>query len=269
MNINDLVTGRLYKCKNKLNNSDYEKNEDLAMFLRIHGRKVSVLTVSGEYKLVAIESLEIPERDYMELFDERTVKKFSILMKQFFNEYQKYDNIKYSEKNGFKSGKIDLVKLNRLKDDLKRLELLPAISIAVENYFETYKELGIDYTSLEDLIIDFAYIPEWEENFSQLRGFDFASKSISPKKMKKYTNDALIMHHLYTNLFIKPNLKNIRAEWLDLLIEKLKRHSTSVAFNNKIISTVQSIKWQCVIENSKSETTSSTPKDYKGINFNL
>ena len=255
MNINDLVTGRLYKCKNELHDSDYEKNEDLAMFLRIHGKNVSVLTVTGVYKLVPIKSLEIPERNYMELFDESTVSNFSSIMKKFFNEYQKYDSIKYSEKSGFKSGKIELTKLNELKDELKKLKLLPAISIAVENYFETYKDFGIKFSSLEDLIIDFAYIPEWEESFNELRGFDFANKAtLSPKQIKKYANEALLMHHIYTNLFIKPNFKNIRAEWLDLLLEKLRRYSTSLNMNNQMVATIESIKWQCVIESRKQES---------------
>lgn len=253
MNINDLVTGRLYKCKNELHQSDYEKNEDLAMFLRIHGKNVSVLTVTGVYKLVPIQALEIPERNYMELFDKEMVERFSSIMKKFFNEYQKYDAIKYSEKNGFKSGKIELTKLNELKDELKSLDLLPAISIAIENYFETYKNFGIPFSSLEDLIIDFSYIPEWEKNFNELRGFDFANRTISPRKIKKYTNEALLMHHLYTNLFIRPNLKNIKAEWLDFLLDKLRKHNTSININNQMATTIESIKWQCVIENTKLE----------------
>ena len=253
MNINDLVTGRLYKCKNELHQSDFEKNEDLVMFLRIYGKNVSVLTITGVYKLIPTENLEIPERNYMELFDKDTVAEFSSIMKKFFNEYQKYDGVKYSDRHGFKAGKYELTKLNELKSELKNLDLLPAISIAVENYFEVYKEIGITFNSLEDLIIDFSYIPEWEESFNDLRGFDFANKSANVKKMKKYTNEALIMHHLYTNLFIKPNLKNIRVEWLDLLLDKLRKHSTSLNINKNIYNTIESIKWQCIIEARKSE----------------
>lgn len=253
MNINDLVTGRLYKCKNELHESDFEKNEDLVMFLRIYGKNVSVLTITGVYKLIPAKNLEIPERNYMELFDKDTVEEFSSIMKKFFNEYQKYDGIKYSDRHGFKAGKLELTKLNELKDELKNLDLLPAISIAVENYFEVYKEIGITFTSLEDLIIDFSYIPEWEESFNDLRGFDFANKSTNLKKIKKYTNEALIMHHLYTNLFIKPNLKNIRVEWLDLLLDKLRKHSTSLTINKNIYNTIESIKWQCIIETKKTE----------------
>lgn len=279
MNINDLVTGRLYKCKNELHESDFEKNEDLVMFLRIYGKNVSVLTITGVYKLIPAENLEIPERNYMELFDKETVSEFSSIMKKFFNEYQKYDGIKYSDRHGFKSGKYELIKLNELKDELKSLDLLPAISIAVENYFEVYKEIGITFNSLEDLIIDFSYIPEWEESFNDLRGFDFANKSANVKKMKKYTNEALIMHHLYTNLFIRPNLKNIRVEWLDLLLDKLRRHSTSLNINKNIYNTIESIKWQCIIEARKTEdlqeldriasTNQSLNNHYQKINTNM
>lgn len=278
MNIDDLVTGRLYKCKNELHESDFEKNEDLVMFLRIYGKNVSVLTITGVYKLIPAKNLEIPERNYMELFDKETVEEFSSIMKKFFNEYQKYDGIKYSDRYGFKSGKFELTKLNELKEELRNLDLLPAISIAVENYFEVYKEIGITFNSLEDLIIDFSYIPEWEESFNDLRGFDFTNKTLNNKKMKKYTNEALIMHHLYTNLFIKPNLKNIRVEWLDLLLDKLRKHSTSLSINKNIYNTIESIKWQCIIETRKSEnlqeldriakTNQNLNKHYQSINSN-
>lgn len=268
MNINDLVSGRLYKLKNKLNSSDYEKNEDLAMFLRVYQKKLSVLTISGEYKLVDIKDLEIPETNYLEVFDKTAIESFSSIMKQFYDEYKKYNNIKYSSKNGFKAGKIDLLKLNALQKELKELKLLPVISMAVDNYFEIYKDLGVKFSSLEDLMIDFAYIPEWEENFTNLRGFDFSSRNISPKKIKKYTNDALMLHHLYTNLFIKPNFKNIKAEWLDLLIDKLNKHSSSISINDGIMATINLIKWKCVLENN---TVDNTPveKQIKKIDFSL
>lgn len=268
MNINDLVSGRLYKLKNELGSSDYEKNEDLAMFLKVYKKKLSILTVSGNYKLVDINDLEIPEKNYMEVFDKATIENFSFIMKQFYDEYKKYNNIKYNKKTGFKTGRTALPKLNSLQKELKELKLLPFISIAVDNYFDTYKELGVSYSSLEDLMIDFAYIPEWEENFTKLRGFDFSSKNIPPKKIKKYTNDALMLHHLYTNLFINPNFKNIKAEWLDLLIDKLNKHTSSVNVNNEIVSTINLIKWKCVIENSITKD-SIVDKQYKKIDFNL
>lgn len=272
MNFNDLVSGRLYKLKNKLESSDYEKNEDLAMFLRIYQKKISVLTITGEYKLINIKDLEIPEKNYMEVFEKDTIERFSSIMKQFYSEYQKYDNIKYSNKHGFKSGRIELLKLNVLKKELKDLNLLPSISIAIDTYFEVYKDLGITFSSLEDLMVDFMYIPEWEENFTKLRGFDFSSKTIPPKKMKNYTNEALMLHHLYTNLFIKPNFKNIKAEWLDLLIDKLNKHALSVDINEGIIATINSIKWKCVIENNKiaNDIEVDLPnKQLKRIDFNL
>ena len=61
------------------------------------------------------------------------------------------------------------------------------------------------------------------------------------------------MNYLYTNLFIKPNLKNIRVEWLDLLLDKLRKYNTSLNINNQMTATIESIKWQCVIENTKLE----------------
>lgn len=276
MNINDLVSGRLYKLKNKLDSSDYEKNEDLAMFLRIYQKKISVLTVSGEYRMVDIKNLEIPEKNYMELFNKEVIDNFSPIMTQFFKEYQKYDNIKYSSKNGFKSGRVELVKLNTLQKELKNLKLLPLISLAIDNYFEVYKDLGITFNSLEDLMIDFAYITEWEENFTQLRGFDFSSKTISPRKLKKYTHEALMLHHLYTNLFIKPNFKNIKAEWLDLLIDKFNKSATSLSINEGAIATLNLIKWKCLIENTVKNNEKNnninenlTNNQHKRINFNL
>ena len=268
MNINDLVSGRLYKLKNELESSDYEKNEDLAMFLRVYQRKVSVLTISGEYKLVDIKNLEIPEANYMEVFDKSAIESFSSIMKKFYDEYKKYNNIKYSNKHGFRAGKIELKKLDVLQKELKELKLLPVISMAVDSYFETYKDLGVKFSSLEDLMVDFAYIPDWEENFTNLRGFDFSSKNISPKKIKKYTNDALMLHHLYTNLFIKPNFKNIKAEWLDLLIDKLNKHVSHININDGIMATINLIKWKCVIENNSVENNLAD-KQVKKIDFSL
>lgn len=274
MNINDLVSGRLYKVANKLSASDYEANEDLAMFLRLTSKKASVLTISGEYKIVSLDKLQIPEKDYMDVFNENTISNFSNIMKQFFSEYQKYDNIKYSKKNGFKSNGISLVKLNNYQKELNNLNILPIISLAVKDYFEVYKELGVSFNSLEDIIIDFAYIPEWEESFNALRGFDFSNKRLSPKKIKKYTNEALMLHHLYTNLFLSPNFKNIKAEWLDLLIDKFKKHSSSINTNDNIINTINSIKWKCMIENTIGNNTTEKKENIKKenikrIDFNL
>lgn len=249
MNFNDLISGRLYKMKNKLSSSDYESNEDLVMFLRIYQKKVSVLSVTGEYRLVDINNLEIPEKNYMELFDEEAVKTFSTIMKKFYNEYNKYNNIKYFNKNGFKSGKLELKTLNTLQKELKNLQILPVLTLARDNYFSTYKELGVDFNSLEDLMVDFAYFPEWERSFNQLRGFDFSSKSISSRQLKKYTHEALMLHHLYTNLFIKPNFKNIKLEWLDLLTNKL----SLVKVDNKSESTINLIKWKCILENANTK----------------
>lgn len=268
MNINDLISGRLYKVKNKLGNSDYEKNEDLAMFLKVYKKKLSILTVSGNYKLVDINDLEIPEKNYMEVFDKETIENFSSIMKQFYDEYKKYNNIKYNKKTGFKTGKTALHKLNSLQKELKGLKLLPFISIAVDNYFDTYKDLGISYSSLEDLMVDFAYIPEWEKNFKKLRGFDFSLRNIPPKKIKNYTNDALMLHHLYTNLFINPNFKNIKAEWLDLLIDRLNKNVSPININNGILSTINLIKWKCVIENSVTKDIP-TNNELNKLDFNL
>lgn len=253
MNINDLVAGRLYKIKNKLLDSDYESNEDIVMFLRIISKKASVITVTGEYKLVSISELNVPERDYMDVFEKETINKFSDIMKKFFAEYQKYDNIKYSKKHGFKCGRLNLNKLNKLQKELEELHILPKISLAVENYFETYKELGATFSSIEDMMVDFSYIPEWDESFVALRGFDFSSKKMSPKKIKKYTNEALMLHHLYTNLFLKPNFKNIKVEWLDLLLDKLKKYGPSINANDSIVSTINLIKWKCMINSSYDE----------------
>lgn len=250
MNINDLVSGRLYKVKNKLESSDYETNEDLVMFLRIVSGKASIITIRGEYKLVSISELCRPESDYLDVFREQDVNNFTKIMKDFFAEYQKYDSIKYTKKSGFKSGKLVLSKLNDKKRELEQLRLLPKVSIAVDNYFEVYKELGLDFEVIEDLMLDFAYIPEWEENFDSLRGFDFNEKRISPRKIKKYTNEALMLHHLYTNLFIRPNFKNIKVEWLDLLIDKFKKYNASVNVNDSILATINSIKWKCMIDNA-------------------
>lgn len=270
MNLNDLVSGRLYTLKNKLKSSDYEMNEDLAMFLRYCGKKVSVLTVAGEYKLVDRKELAIPERDYMELFEETTVNAFTILMKSFYEEYKKYNNIKYSKRDGFKSQGVRLFKLNALQKELQELKILPILSIAIDNYFNVYKEMGVKFNSLEDLMVDFAYIPEWEENFASLRGFDFSSKKLSPRKIKKYSNEALMLHHIYTNLFIKPNFKNIKAEWLDLLLDKLNKYTWSKNVGDGVVGTINLIKWKCVIENSTNTFDSSTGQsDTNSINFSL
>lgn len=268
MNINDLVVGRLYKVKNELESSDYEKNEDVVMFLRAYSKKIYVITLTGEYKSISIDRMEMLESDYMDVFEKDTIEKFSLIMRKFLSEYQKHENIKFSKKKGFKSSTTQLTKLNSLQQELKNLNLLPRISLAVENYFEIYKELGATFESIEDIIVDFAYIPEWEENFNKLRGFDFSSKNISPKKIKKYTNEALMLHHLYTNLFLKPNFKNIKAEWLDLLLDKFKKYSPSINTNDSIISTINSIKWKCILEGTVSENKEENKIDSR-INFNL
>lgn len=253
MKIEELVSGRLYKLKNKLQSSDYECNEDLAMFLRITSGKASVLTIRGEYKIVGVNELVRPEMEYLDLFNKEDVENFTKIMKSFFAEYQKYDSIKYG-KSGFKSGKIRLTKLNTYKKELESLKILPKISIVVDNYFETYKDMGLEFEALEDLMLDFAYIPEWEKNFDDLRGFDFKNNKIPPKKMKKYTKEALMLHHMYTNLFIYPNFNNIKTEWLDMLADRVKNSSTSTMSSDKIISVLNSIKWKCVLENTISES---------------
>lgn len=253
----ELVSGRLYTLKNTLQSSDYESNEDLAMFLRFCDKKVSVLTVGGDYKLVEPKELLVPEKDYMELFEEDTINKFTTIMKKFYEEYKKYNNIKYHKRDGFKSGKTILYRLNVLQKDLQDLKVLPILTMAIDNYFNVYKEMGVKFKPLEDLIVDFAYIPEWEENFTKLRGFDFTTKNISPRKIKKFSNEALMLHHIYTNLFINPNFKNIKAEWLDLLLDKLNKYTWTKNVGDEVIGTINLIKWKCIIENSYDDSSDS------------
>ena len=77
-----------------------------------------------------------------------------------------------------------------------------------------------------------------------------------------------MLHHLYTNLFIKPNFKNIKAEWLDLLVDKLNKHTASLSVNDGIMATINLIKWKCVLENNTVESVSAE-KPTKRIDFSL
>ena len=65
-----------------------------------------------------------------------------------------------------------------------------------------------------------------------------------------------------------PNFKNIKAEWLDLLVDKLNKHTASLSVNDGIMATVNLIKWKCVLENNTVENVSAE-KPTKRIDFSL
>ena len=167
-------------------------------------------------------------------------------MRKFILEYQKYDNVKYSKSEGFKSKGNTLRKLNSLQRDIEKLRVTPFIGKAVNSYFNFYKGLNINFNSVESTMINFLFIQEWKNSYKKLRGFSFNSKRFDNVKLDKYSQDTLILQHLYTNLCLKPNLKNIKAEWIDLLITKIYYNGYKDRNKNEVIKFLSQIKESCV-----------------------
>lgn len=246
MNIQDLVVGRLYKVTSKKSLLGPEKEESLYMFLRSRGKKALMLSLEGEYKKFDLDVIETPRADYLEIFTQETKDVIFPLMRKFILEYQKYDNVKYTKTDGFKSKGIRLTKLNILQRDIEKLRVTPVITKAVNSYFNFYKGLEVSFNSVESTMVNFLFIQEWKNSHKKLRGFSFNSKRFADIKLDKYSQDTLILQHLYTNLCLKPNLKNIKAEWIDLLITKIYYNGYKDKNKNEVIKFLSKIKEKCV-----------------------
>lgn len=246
MRIQDLVVGRLYKVTSKKSLIGPEKEESLYMFLRARGKKALMLSLEGEYKSFEFDAIETPRADYLEIFTQETKDIVFPLMRKFILEYQKYDNVKYSKSEGFKSKGMTLRKLNSIQRDIEKLNITPFISKAVNSYFNFYKGIDVNFNSVESTMVNFLFIQEWKNSYKKLRGFSFNSKRFSNTKLDKYSQDTLILQHLYTNLCLKPNLKNIKAEWIDLLITKIYYNGYKDKNKNEVIKFLSKIKESCV-----------------------
>ena len=170
-------------------------------------------------------------------------------MRKFVLEYQKYENIRYSKNSGFKSKNITLDNLNTLQIDISKLGITPFISKAVDSYFNFYKNWDISFNCIESMMINFLFITEWEKSHRKLRGFNFNSNKFADVKLDKYSQDTLILQHLYTNICLKPNFKNIRAEWIDLLITKIYYNGYKDKNKTDVIKLLSEIKERCNSEN--------------------
>lgn len=245
MNAQDLVVGRLYKINSKKSLLGPEKEEALYMFLRLRGNKASMLSLEGEYKTFNIKDINTPRADYLEIFSNDTKEVIFPLMRKFVLEYQKYDNIKYSKKTGFKSNGKNLKKLNSTQRDIEKLGITPFITKAVDNYFNFYKGLNVSFNCVESMMINFLFIKEWEKSHKKLRGFNFNSKKFADVKLDRFSQDTLILQHLYTNICLKPNFRNIKAEWIDLLITKIYYNGYKDANKSEVIKLLSQIKTKC------------------------
>lgn len=246
MRIQDLVVGRLYKVTSKNSLLGPEKEESLYMFLRMRGKKALMLSLEGEYKKFNLDVIETPRADYLEIFTQETKDIVFPLMRKFILEYQKYENVKYTKSDGFKSSGVTLRKLNSIQRDIEKLRVMPFISKAVTSYFNFYKNLEVSFNSVESTMINFLFIQEWKNSHKKLRGFSFNSRRFDNVKLDKYSQDTLILQHLYTNLCLKPNLKNIKAEWIDLLITKIYYNGYKDTNKNEVIKFLSQIKESCV-----------------------
>lgn len=273
MNAEDLVVGRLYKVISKKSILGPEKEENLYMFLRLYGNKASMLSLEGEYTKIDIADITTPRADYLEIFSDETKEIVFPLMRKFVLEYQKYENIKYSPKIGFKSKTNSLENLNKLQIDISKLGITPFIAKAVDSYFNFYRNWGINFNCVESMMINFLFISEWEKSHRKLRGFNFSSKKFSDVKLDKFSQDTLIIQHLYTNICLKPNFKNIRAEWIDLLITKIYYNGYKDKNKTEVIKLLSQIKEKCISGNDfnslikKPEETKTNTSTLNTINF--
>lgn len=247
MQIKDLVIGKLYKIKTKQKNKGFEETEELCMFLRVKNTKVRLITLRGEYIVTDINEISVPRQEYLEILPQKFDKLVKPKLREFLNEYQKYDDVRFTSKIGFTSGCMKLTKLNKITDELKSFKMMPLNILAVENYFETYKTLGFSFRQINEIIQDFEDIDEWSSTFKKLRGFDFKDKVLSPQKYAKFKDDSLVLHHLYTNLFVKPNLKNVKSEGIDVLIKKIEAKDYREEHYESILSSLDNLKWRCVV----------------------
>lgn len=268
MNTQDLVVGRLYKINSKKSLLGPEKEESLYMFLRVKGKKASMLSLEGEYKTFNIKDINTPRADYLEIFSNETKETIFPLMRKFVLEYQKYDNIKYSKKTGFKSKGVTLKALNSTQRDIEKLGVTPFITRAVENYFNFYKGLNVSFNCVESMMINFLFIKEWERTHKKLRGFNFNSKKFADAKLDKFSQDALILQHLYTNICLKPNFKNIKSEWIDLLITKIYYNGYKDNNKTEVIKLLSQIKSKCDNNsfNNLAKKTEEPKKNSNGLN---
>lgn len=247
MQTKDLIIGKLYKIKSRRKNKGFEDTEELCMFLRVKNEKVRLITLRGEYIIASIEDISVPRQEYLEILPQKFDKFVKPKLREFLNEYQKYDDVRFTPKLGFTSGYVKLNRLNRISDELKSFKMMPLNILAVENYFEIYKTLGFSFRQINEILQDFEDIDEWSSTFKKLRGFDFKDKVIAPQKYTKFKDDSLVLHHLYTNLFVKPNLKNVKSEGIDVLIRKLETKDYREEHYDSILSSLDNLKWRCVV----------------------
>lgn len=245
MNINDLVVGRLYKVNSKKSLIGPEKEESLCMFLRVRKKKLLMLSLEGDFRVVDFENIETPRSDYLEIFNQEVKDNVFPLMRKFILEYQKYDNIKYSKKKGFTSSGLMLRQLNYIQKEIERGRVTPSISRAVDNYFNFYKKHKIDFNAIENTMINFLFINEWKDSHKKLRGFSFNSNRYAGVNLNGFSQDTLILQHLYTNLCLKPNLNNIKSEWIDLLIIKIHYNGYKDKNKPEVIKFLSKIKEEC------------------------
>src|SRR5699024_5159518 len=98
---------------------------------------------------------------------------------------------------------------------------------------------------VESMMINFLFITEWEKSHKKLRGFNFNSKKFADVKLDRFSQDTLILQHLYTNICLKPNFRNIKAEWIDLLITKIYYNGYKDANKSEVIKLLSQIKTKC------------------------
>ena len=268
MNAQDLVVGRLYKVTSKKSILGPEKEENLYMFLRLKGTKAFMLSLEGDYKAVNITDISVPRADYLEIFSNDVRESLFPLMRKFVLEYQKYEGVKYSKNTGFKSSNRNLKTLNGLQRDIEKFGITPFITKAVDNYFNVYRNLNTNFNCVESMMINFLFITEWEKSHKKLRGFNFNSKKFADAKLDKFSQDTLILQHLYTNICLKPNFKNIKAEWIDLLITKIYYNGYKDANKSEVIKLLSEIKERCSSknENITNKNIIETPKTTKTLN---
>jgi hypothetical protein len=245
MNLQDLVVGRLYRVVSKKSVLGPEREEALYMFLRLNGTKAFMLSLEGEYKSFNVDEITVPRADYLEIFSEDVKNKLFPLMRQFVLEYQKYDCVRFNKSTGFMSKTIRLKKLNSLHQDINALGLTPCISKAVENYFNFYKGLEVSFNCIESVMINFLFIPEWHDSFRKLRGFTFESNKFKKVKLNNFSQDALILQHMYTNICLRPNFNNIKPEWVDLLITKIYYNGYQDKNKNEVIQFLSDVRNKC------------------------
>lgn len=245
MHTEDLVVGRLYKINHKHSLLGPEKEENLYMFLRVDGKKAKMLSLEGDYKIFDVKDLKTPRSNYSEVFSKSVINELFPLMKQFILEFKKYDKIKYSKHTGFKSRGKSLKKLNGIHRDIEKLQVTPLLTPAVENYFNVYKKLGFNFETVEHLMVNFLFIKDWSNTCKKLRGFSFNSPKFPDSKIAKFSQDALILHHLYTNICLKPNFKNVKIEWIDLLITKVHFSTYNDSSKKEVIKFLAKIKEFC------------------------